>query len=146
MTNFFVAADYVQTKTDLACMEAANEAARAGVNCLLDAAGSTKARCETKPLREPDVFERFQALDEDDYRRDPTSEPFLCRYVHYLLTDLDVVTQSLRPQALPPVLPQALQHETAAPGSIPWWVWTLVLLGVIDVVLLLIILSMLGGS
>ena len=43
--NMFLAADYVRTGTDLACMESANEAARLAVNALLEAAGSTKPRC-----------------------------------------------------------------------------------------------------
>jgi hypothetical protein len=44
--NMFLAADYVRTETDLACMEGANEAARRAVNALLEAAGSTADRCE----------------------------------------------------------------------------------------------------
>ncbi len=35
LQNLFVASDYVRTYTDIACMEAANEAARRAVNCLL---------------------------------------------------------------------------------------------------------------
>ncbi len=41
LENFFLASDYVRTYTDIACMEAANEAARRAVNCLLLASGST---------------------------------------------------------------------------------------------------------
>jgi uncharacterized protein with NAD-binding domain and iron-sulfur cluster len=44
--NMFLAADYVQTETDLACMEGANEAARRAVNALLDADNSDATRCE----------------------------------------------------------------------------------------------------
>jgi hypothetical protein len=44
--NMFLAADYVSTGTDLACMESANEAGRLAVNALLDAAGSTERPCE----------------------------------------------------------------------------------------------------
>ena len=43
LANLFVASDYVRTYTDIACMEAANEAARRAVNCLLLASGSTAA-------------------------------------------------------------------------------------------------------
>jgi uncharacterized protein with NAD-binding domain and iron-sulfur cluster len=43
--NLFLAADYVRTYTDLATMEAANEAARRAVNGILDAAGSVATRC-----------------------------------------------------------------------------------------------------
>ncbi len=40
--NFFLASDYVRTYTDLATMEAANEAARRAVNGILRAAGSRR--------------------------------------------------------------------------------------------------------
>jgi len=39
--NLFLASDYVKTNTDVACMEAANEAARRAVNALLDREGSS---------------------------------------------------------------------------------------------------------
>ena len=43
--NLTLASDYVQTQTDLACMEAANEAARRAVNAILEATGSDADRC-----------------------------------------------------------------------------------------------------
>ncbi len=43
--NMVLAADYVNTETDLACMEGANEAARRAVNAILDAAGSKHRHC-----------------------------------------------------------------------------------------------------
>jgi uncharacterized protein with NAD-binding domain and iron-sulfur cluster len=51
--NLFLASDYVQTFTDLATMEGANEAARRAVNGILDAAGSDAERCGVWPLQEP---------------------------------------------------------------------------------------------
>jgi uncharacterized protein with NAD-binding domain and iron-sulfur cluster len=61
--NMFLAADYVRTETDLACMEGANEAARRAVNALLDAAGSAKPRCELWRLATPsDVVEGLGRL------------------------------------------------------------------------------------
>lgn len=48
--NFFLAADYVRTYTDLATMEGANEAARRAVNGILDECRSPEARCELWPL------------------------------------------------------------------------------------------------
>jgi hypothetical protein len=51
--NMFLAADYVKTETDLACMEGANEAARRAVNALLDVTGSTAPRCELWPFSVP---------------------------------------------------------------------------------------------
>jgi hypothetical protein len=83
--NLFVASDYVATNTDLACMEAANEAARQAVNAILARTGSTQPPCVIKPLKEPDVFEFFQTADETDYALNPSSEPLLCRYIDELL-------------------------------------------------------------
>ncbi|MGI9073152.1 MAG: hydroxysqualene dehydroxylase [Bryobacteraceae bacterium] len=54
--NLFLASDYVKTYTDVACMEAANEAARRAVNAILDRVGSTRARASVWPLKEPDCF------------------------------------------------------------------------------------------
>jgi uncharacterized protein with NAD-binding domain and iron-sulfur cluster len=51
--NLFLASDYVQTFTDLATMEGANEAARRAVNAILEASGSDSERCDVWPLREP---------------------------------------------------------------------------------------------
>ncbi|WP_028066948.1 hydroxysqualene dehydroxylase [Solirubrobacter soli] len=51
--NLFLASDYVQTYTDLATMEGANEAARRAVNAVLDAIGSDADRCRLWPLHNP---------------------------------------------------------------------------------------------
>jgi uncharacterized protein with NAD-binding domain and iron-sulfur cluster len=51
--NLFLASDYVQTNTDLATMEAANEAARRAVNGILRASGSDAEPCAVHELREP---------------------------------------------------------------------------------------------
>jgi 15-cis-phytoene desaturase len=77
--NFFVASDYVLTETDLACMEAANEAARQAVNAVLLAAGSSKPKCAIQKLVEPPIFRRFQDIDELEYESDPSQPPLLCR-------------------------------------------------------------------
>ncbi|SCK46390.1 NAD-binding domain and a Fe-S cluster-containing protein [Variovorax sp. HW608] len=61
--NLFLAADYVRTYTDLATMEAANEAARRAVNAILDATGSDAARCNVWNLHEPEIFEPWRELD-----------------------------------------------------------------------------------
>jgi len=63
LENFFVASDYVRTYTDLACMEAANEAARRAVNCLLLAAGSTAPPAQLWPLEEPAFLKPLQEID-----------------------------------------------------------------------------------
>lgn len=61
--NLFLAADYVQTHTDLACMEAANEAARRAVNGILDRSGVAATRVRIWPFREPFFFLPMKALD-----------------------------------------------------------------------------------
>jgi geranylgeranyl pyrophosphate synthase/uncharacterized protein with NAD-binding domain and iron-sulfur cluster len=66
--NFFLAADYVRTHTDLATMEAANEAARRAVNGLLDAAGDDARRCAIWPLEEPAVFQPWRDYDAARFR------------------------------------------------------------------------------
>jgi uncharacterized protein with NAD-binding domain and iron-sulfur cluster len=63
LQNLFVASDYVRTYTDIACMEAANEAARRAVNCLLLSAGSTAAAAQLWPLEEPAFLKPLQEVD-----------------------------------------------------------------------------------
>lgn len=61
--NLFLASDYVRTYTDIACMEAANEAARRAVNCLLLASASTAAPAQLWPLEEPVFLKPLQEID-----------------------------------------------------------------------------------
>ena len=61
--NLFLASDYVRTYTDLATMEAANEAARRAVNGILDAAESAAARCGVWNLHEPEILAPWRSLD-----------------------------------------------------------------------------------
>jgi uncharacterized protein with NAD-binding domain and iron-sulfur cluster len=63
ITNLFLAADYVRTGTDLACMESANEAGRRAVNALLDRAECPAPRVAIWPLTEPSIFNRFKSWD-----------------------------------------------------------------------------------
>ncbi len=63
LENLFVASDYVRTYTDLACMEAANEAARRAVNCLLLASGSSAPAAQLWPLEEPLFLKPLQEID-----------------------------------------------------------------------------------
>ena len=61
--NLFLASDYVRTYTDLATMEAANEAARRAVNCLLAIAGSVAQPAQLWPLTEPEFLKPVQEID-----------------------------------------------------------------------------------
>ncbi len=63
ISNLFLASDYVKTNTDLATMEAANEAARRAVNEILDTTKSSARRCQLWPLREFWFFAPFRWLD-----------------------------------------------------------------------------------
>ena len=66
--NLLLAADYVRTNTDLATMEAANEAARRAVNAILDRTGSKAGRCAVYTLPEPAVLRPARKLDELRWR------------------------------------------------------------------------------
>jgi uncharacterized protein with NAD-binding domain and iron-sulfur cluster len=68
LENFFLASDYVRTYTDIACMEAANEAARRAVNCLLAASGSSASPANLWPLQEPDFLKPCQEIDRIRFR------------------------------------------------------------------------------
>jgi len=63
LETFFVASDYVRTYTDIACMEAANEAARRAVNCLLLASGSGAPPAQLWPLEEAAFLKPIQEID-----------------------------------------------------------------------------------
>lgn len=66
--NLFLASDYVRTYTDLATMEAANEAARRAVNGILDEAGSDEPECPVWKLHEPLILRPWRLWDLWRYR------------------------------------------------------------------------------
>jgi 15-cis-phytoene desaturase len=68
LPNLFLASDYVKTNTDVACMEAANEAARSAVNALLERAGSDAARASVWPLKVPEFFKPLIDYDRLRFR------------------------------------------------------------------------------
>ncbi len=61
--NLVLAGDYVQTGTDLASMEGANEAARRAINAVLDRAGWVGPRAGVWALEEPRQFAVWKRLD-----------------------------------------------------------------------------------
>lgn len=73
IANFMLASDYVQTQTDLACMEAANEAARVAVNAILDATGWQGARCRLFAMPMPEALSLWRAHDK---RRFEAGQPW----------------------------------------------------------------------
>jgi uncharacterized protein with NAD-binding domain and iron-sulfur cluster len=68
LPNLYLAADYVRTNTDLATMEAANEAARRAVNAILERSGSSASRCAIYTLPEPAVLRPARRVDELRWR------------------------------------------------------------------------------
>ncbi len=68
IANLFLASDYVRTYTDLATMEAANEAARRATNAILDATSSKLPRCSLWPFEEPEVFAPLREYDRLRFR------------------------------------------------------------------------------
>lgn len=61
--NLVLASDYVRTHTNLATMEAANEAARRAVNAIIERAGVAAAPCGVWPLHTPALLKPFIDLD-----------------------------------------------------------------------------------
>ncbi|MGH7453380.1 MAG: FAD-dependent oxidoreductase, partial [bacterium] len=61
--NLFLASDYVRTNTDLATMEAANEAARRAVNSIIYLSGSKVLLCKIWTLHEPEIFAFWREQD-----------------------------------------------------------------------------------
>jgi uncharacterized protein with NAD-binding domain and iron-sulfur cluster len=61
--NLFLASDYVRTYTDLATMEAANEAARRAANAILAVRGTAATPCQLWEFDIPEPMRASQALD-----------------------------------------------------------------------------------
>jgi uncharacterized protein with NAD-binding domain and iron-sulfur cluster len=90
--NLFLASDYVRTSTDLATMEAANEAARRAVNGILAASGSDAAQCAVWDLHEPEILAPWRELDAIRYLR---GLPWDDTLVKVGVTLVDLVNQGI---------------------------------------------------
>ncbi len=66
--NLFLAADYVRTHTDLATMEAANEAARRATNAILAVSGVAASPCDLWEFDIPIAMRNAQRLDQLRFR------------------------------------------------------------------------------
>lgn len=102
--NLFLAADYVRTHTDLATMEAGNEAARRAVNGILQASGVTAEPCDLWKLHEPEIFAPWRSLD-------------LVRYQQGLPWDDTLVVIGLAALNLGQEAVYALQRRAEASGD-----------------------------
>jgi hypothetical protein len=68
INNLFLASDYVRTYTDLATMEAANEAARRAANAILAVSGVDAPPCELWQFEIPEAMRKAQVLDQIRFR------------------------------------------------------------------------------
>lgn len=95
--NLFLASDYVRTYTDLATMEAANEAARRAVNGIVRSSGCASAPCQLWKLHEPEVFAPWRALDRMRYQQ---GLPWDDRLIKLSLATLQLGEQALQTMPL----------------------------------------------
>jgi uncharacterized protein with NAD-binding domain and iron-sulfur cluster len=89
--NFFLAADYVRTFTDLATMEGANEAARRAVNNIIEHSGTKAAFCGVWDLHEPKWLLYYQWQDRKRFRKGlpwKLNEPWFGPLFNFLLNIL----------------------------------------------------------
>jgi 15-cis-phytoene desaturase len=68
IANLFLASDYVRTHTDLATMEAANEAARRATNAILAVSGVAATPCDLWEFDVPIAIRNAQRLDQVRFR------------------------------------------------------------------------------
>lgn len=75
LENLFLAADYVQTVTDLATMEAANEAARHASRGVLRLLGGDRDHVELFDFPEPADFVKLRRIDDAIYKGEAPQPP-----------------------------------------------------------------------
>lgn len=112
IANLTVAADYVQTHTNLATMEAANEAGRRAANAILDAAGLAPGdRADVWPFEEPPFFEPWKSFDELAYDPNDPGEPPICELLNGLFGGFGLFASVVSERAAPEEQPYQLAHE-----------------------------------
>lgn len=85
--NLFLAADYVRTNTDLATMEAANEAARRAVNSIILSSNAKVPFCKIWKMHEPALLRVLRWFDKRRYDRGTPwkkSIPPFIKAIHYI--------------------------------------------------------------
>lgn len=96
IANLTVAGDYVMTYTNLATMEAANEAGRRAANAILDAAGAAPGdRAGIWPFQEPHFFHFWKWLDEATYDKDNPGKPPICEALEVIFGGFGLFTSVL---------------------------------------------------
>jgi geranylgeranyl pyrophosphate synthase/uncharacterized protein with NAD-binding domain and iron-sulfur cluster len=116
--NLFLASDYVRTYSDLATMEAANEAARRAVNGLLDAVNFDGSRCELWPLYEPEVLAPWRLYDAARYQAGLPWDHSLVQVAAHAIRGASPLLEQARP-LLERVAPfgHAVADTLDAPGA-----------------------------
>ncbi len=85
--NLFLAADYVRTNTDLATMEAANEAARRAVNSIILNSNEKVPFCKIWKMHEPALLRILRWFDQRRYDKGTPwkkSIPPIIKAIHYI--------------------------------------------------------------
>jgi 15-cis-phytoene desaturase len=104
IANLFLAADYVRTNTNLATMEAANEAARRAVNSILDATDSDAPACRIWTLYEPWILAPLRRHDARRYARGlpwDSRPPLLYRIAHSIAVLVGRLVIAVRVRLIP---------------------------------------------
>ncbi|MGE3784855.1 MAG: FAD-dependent oxidoreductase, partial [Alphaproteobacteria bacterium] len=163
--NLFLASDYVKTYTDLATMEAANEAGRrAAIGVLQRANPNASNLPEVRPLHEPAVFRALQDLDDilfDFYGNDPAHAPPLCAVIDALSDEAFSVfarsggaivpaagANTIAPKPIgDPVRPNGSGRDVVPPppdgagtAAINWLIWVLLASNLVLLALLIYVL------
>ena len=94
--NLFLASDYVKTNTDIATMEAANEAARRAVNNIIVNSGVDKPLCKIWELHEPWIMAPLRRHDKARYEKGLAWKSFLPWYDKILLAIVKFIFKILK--------------------------------------------------
>ncbi len=85
VSNMVLASDYVNTYTNLATMEGANEAGRRAANVILDAVDWQGERAMVKKLEEPHVFASYKEEDAASFDPANPGEPPIAKMLDTFL-------------------------------------------------------------
>lgn len=107
--NLCLASDYVKTNTDIATMEAANEAARRAVNCIIDRSGVKAPYCSVWDLHEPWWLAPYRWRDQARYAKGLSWHPYLPWWSKLAVGALKLFSPLLR--LLKPAHPATSTHS-----------------------------------